>query len=421
MGKITLQELAGALVERRNMGKKQASQFVNEMFVVIQKALDQDKLVKVKGLGTFRIIDVEDRESVNVNTGDRVLIEGHGKITFTADSLMKELVNKPFSQFETVVLKDGVDFEDNKEPEPEQTPDVSSEVVTESHSGNETFSEDELFDNPSMIPLVDFTTVTVDDTAIKSKADVSNDINEVCEIKDAVDTEKCEVEENVPDNVAEENVATKEVTEEDAAEDIIEDSSGGRSLKWPVIAITACVLGFAVGFMTAKYASTERLLPQETVSKTNVAAPIKVEAEKSKAMAVAPVAQQPETIAADREEPQKQDAKEKTTPVKEVETTPVKETEADPVKEKAVTDADHYEQKDIRIRTGAYRIVGVDHVEKVRAADNLTRICKRTLGPGMECYLEVFNGITSKTSLKQGQEIKIPKLQLKKKKPQKQN
>ena len=112
MGKISLPELASTLQERRQLNKKEASQFVNEMFRIIQESLDQDKLVKVKGLGTFRIIDVEDRESVNVNTGDRVLIEGHGKITFTPDALMKELVNKPFSQFETVVLNEGVDFDD---------------------------------------------------------------------------------------------------------------------------------------------------------------------------------------------------------------------------------------------------------------------------------------------------------------------
>ena len=124
MGKITIQDLASAIVERWHIGKKEASMFVNELFFVIQKSLDEDKIVKVKGLGTFKIIDVDDRESVNVNTGDRVLIEGHGKITFTPDTLMKELVNKPFSQFETVVLKDGVDFNGVEEiKQPEETAD----------------------------------------------------------------------------------------------------------------------------------------------------------------------------------------------------------------------------------------------------------------------------------------------------------
>lgn len=125
MGKISLQDLASVLVERWHLGKKEASMFVNEMFFVIQKSLDEDKIVKVKGLGTFKIIDVDDRESVDVNTGDRVLIEGHGKITFTPDALMKELVNKPFSQFETVVLNEGVDFNDAAVNQPEETTGTS--------------------------------------------------------------------------------------------------------------------------------------------------------------------------------------------------------------------------------------------------------------------------------------------------------
>ena len=128
MSKITIQDLASVLVERWHLGKKEASMFVNELFFVIQKSLDEEKNVKVKGLGTFKIIDVDDRESVDVNTGDRVLIEGHGKITFTPDALMKELVNKPFSQFETVVLNEGVDFKEAAVDQPEETPDVVLET-----------------------------------------------------------------------------------------------------------------------------------------------------------------------------------------------------------------------------------------------------------------------------------------------------
>ena len=98
MGKISIQELANVLIEKKNMNKRDANAFVSAMFEIIQQHLETDKLVKIKGLGTFKIIDVEDRESVNVNTGERVLIEGHGKITYTPDALLKELVNKPFSQ-----------------------------------------------------------------------------------------------------------------------------------------------------------------------------------------------------------------------------------------------------------------------------------------------------------------------------------
>ncbi|MBR7031402.1 MAG: HU family DNA-binding protein, partial [Prevotella sp.] len=148
MGKISINELAVVLIERKNLKKKSASTFVNELFYLIQKGLEQDKSVKVKGLGTFKIIDVDDRESVNVNNGERVLIEGHSKITFTPDALMKELVNKPFSQFETVVLNEGVDFD--QEPEPEPEPDLQPEPAIEPEPIDDV--------DASMAPLVDFVT-----------------------------------------------------------------------------------------------------------------------------------------------------------------------------------------------------------------------------------------------------------------------
>lgn len=134
MGKISVNELATKLIDRKGLSKKQAASFVNDMFDIIQKGLEQDKIMKVKGFGTFKIISVDDRESINVNTGERVLIGGHSKITFTPDNVMKELVNKPFSQFETVVLNDGVEFED--------APDSSASEENEATSA----------------PLVDFVT-----------------------------------------------------------------------------------------------------------------------------------------------------------------------------------------------------------------------------------------------------------------------
>ena len=148
MGKISINELAVVLIERKNLKKKSASTFVNELFYLIQKGLEQDKSVKVKGLGTFKIIDVDDRESVNVNNGERVLIEGHSKITFTPDALMKELVNKPFSQFETVVLNEGVDFEQELEQEPE--PDLEQEPAQKPEMMSEPEVDDDV--DASMAP-----------------------------------------------------------------------------------------------------------------------------------------------------------------------------------------------------------------------------------------------------------------------------
>ncbi|MBR1548489.1 MAG: HU family DNA-binding protein, partial [Prevotella sp.] len=112
MGKLTIQDIARILTERDGLEQREANRFASEMFAVIQQYLETDHLAKVKGLGTFKIIDVDARESVSVRTGERVVIDGHSKITFTPDAVMRELVNKPFSQFDTVVLNDGVEFDD---------------------------------------------------------------------------------------------------------------------------------------------------------------------------------------------------------------------------------------------------------------------------------------------------------------------
>ena len=110
MDKFTITELAEVLIRKNGLSENEAQAFVAAIFDIVKEGLDTDKIVKVKGFGTFKIIEVDPRESVNVNTGERVLIDGHQKITFTPDSVMKELVNRPFSQFETVILNEGVDF-----------------------------------------------------------------------------------------------------------------------------------------------------------------------------------------------------------------------------------------------------------------------------------------------------------------------
>lgn len=435
MGKISLPELASTLQERRQLNKKEASQFVNEMFRIIQESLDQDKLVKVKGLGTFRIIDVEDRESVNVNTGDRVLIEGHGKITFTPDALMKELVNKPFSQFETVVLNEGVDFDDATldentiaEPAPE-APAIEAPVIeapapeapaidgpAPSERSSEPISElsseaipepaDLAYDNPSVAPLVDFVT-----------------------------------DPDIPDN--QDSPDSPGSPETPASEDTPEPEP--RKWLWPLIALATCIIGFVAGYFLGKETTVQPWTPDQTiVEKPSPAIPAKDSLQSapqtdSTAKGILPdampsPARQDEPIKTveaplmKKEAPQKTaeaPAKKVDAPAKKVEApakkpeAPAKKAEASPkpaTPATTVESPDKYEQMDVRIRAGAYRIVGLDHTLKVRPGDNLARICKRTLGPGMECYIEVFNGIKGDAGLKTGQTIKIPKLQSKRKK-----
>ena len=473
MAKISLQDLSSVLVERRHIGKKEASQFVNEMFYLIQKNLNEEKIVKVKGLGTFKIIDVEDRESVDVNTGDRVLIEGHGKITFTPDALMKELVNKPFSQFETVVLKDGVDFEEEPEPEPE--PEIETEIVSEPVAEPEpepimksVIESDDTYENPSAAPLVEFVTDTTDEEEVSDEPEVIAPVAESVKethieeapIEEAPAEEKPAEEkpaEEAPavvapaeETPAEEKPADEATTdeapaEEEVSEDVYEEENP-RPWKWILMVLAACIVGFVAGYLVGRNVETKAWTPDETYQKTekpatdslkqkpavkqeeSLAAEPAVEAQQpaKDSVQAATEAPKPETEAAkpaaepakpaaEPAKPAAEPAKPAAEPAKPA--APAQEA-AKPAAQKteAPVALDKYEQMDSRVRTGAYRIVGTDHIEKVKPGDNLTRISNRTLGKGMECYLEVYNGLKSDVQLKGGQEIKIPKLELKKKK-----
>lgn len=441
MGKISINELAAVLIERKNLKKKSASAFVNELFYLIQKGLGEDKIVKVKGLGTFKIIDVDDRESVNVNNGERVLIEGHSKITFTPDALMKELVNKPFSQFETVVLNEGVDFE--QEPEPEPEPDLETESAPEPEpipepetvsepepvvvSEPKPMSEPEVVDDvdASMAPLVDF--VTDNEPQISPEPDP--------EPEPQPETEPEPVEEELPKGdempVTEKEAPVVEteapVSEEEPVEESesseesdysYEEESSGNWKKW-LFGILACCICFAGGYFVGKtYGGSATTAEPQVEAAKPIVETVKPKVEASKPEQETPEQAKPETI---KPEPQETKVAEpEAKPESKPEAKPEPKPEPKPVAQsEPAVDYDKYEQMDVRIRTGAYRIVGTDHVEKVKATDNLARICKRTIGPGMECYLEVYNGIKGDADLKVGQEIKIPKLVHKKKKVQK--
>ena len=127
--KITLQDLINLFSEKQGMNKKDAEAFVRTMIELIEEALTTEKYVKVKGFGTFKLTEVDSRESVNVNTGERIEIQGHTKVSFTPDTTMKELINKPFSHFETVILNEGVELEDTPIEEPESM--VQEEIIPE--------------------------------------------------------------------------------------------------------------------------------------------------------------------------------------------------------------------------------------------------------------------------------------------------
>ena len=446
MGKVSIQELAALLVDRAGLNKKEATTFIGAIFDLVQQALETEKIVKIKGLGTFKIIDVDDRESVNVNTGERVLIEGHGKITFAPDSIIKELVNKPFSQFDTVVLNEGVDFDvlppDQSEIN-EQTITPLEEVAPEPEPMAEPEPEPELQPEPEPqvepMPLVDF----VDEKHEEADKDISEGAIEPKVMPEA----KLEPKPEPKAKPEPEPAATEEEQEEESEEyEEEEDEERSGISKW-LIAFFACLLGLIGGYLIGSYfpltdyfcqeevlvekAAPQKVIPvvkKDQAPKTLTAADtVKVAEEVTDAETEVPVDPKPEVNPDPKPEVNPEPRPEvNPEPKPEVNPEPVapKVEEKKPAKaEPATAKQDKYSAMDVRVRTGAYKIVGTDKVVIAKEGDNLLKISRRILGPDMECYLEVYNGLKASTPLKVGQKIKIPKLQWKiksknKKKPQ---
>lgn len=421
MGKMSIQDLSSVLIEKRDLSKKDASAFITAMFDIVQQELEKDKVVKIKGLGTFKIIDVDDRESVNVNTGERVLIEGHGKITFVPDALMKELVNKPFSQFETVVLNDGVEFEEASKEEPEQEPEVQNADPSKMDLVDfglgavaaDLSSFPVIEDKPKQAPLIEKEAAVIQEEVpvieqevpvVEVEAPVQEEIPAKEELP-VVEEETPAEEENTPveekETTAEEEAqaegtpAEEETPEEDEF-DYDEETSGGK--KW-LYALIACLLGLAAGYLLGNY------FPFSTFSQSMEQEQVVAPAPQS----AAPVVEEPQSALSDSIDEVK-------APEAEAETAPEAAQAPEPAVSKDIHD--QYAEKDVRVRLGAYRIVGQEKVVQAKEGETLDKISRRVLGPGMECYLEVFNNMKASDVLKAGQEVKIPKLEIKKKKKQ---
>ena len=468
MGKISIQDLAQVLVERKGLNKRDAAIFASAMFDIIQTNLEKDKVVKIKGLGTFKIIDVDDRESVNVNTGERVLIEGHNKITFTPDALMKELVNKPFSQFETVVLNDGVDFEDmNPVAEPtvetndpndpanmplvdfgageehpvinvvdEEIPEWVIEPVVKAPE-RPAVTEPEIITlgeapkpepEPEPEPIVE----PEPEPIVEPEPEPIVEPEPIIEEKPVVEPEsEPEPEpESEPEPEVESEPEVEEEPEPEDEEPETPSSNGGN--KW-LIALLACLLGLAGGYVFGNLFPWSQDVKVEKAVPASKPAPVAepidsvAPADTIKPVPVATPAEKPADIKPAETKPAEPKPASATKPAA---TEPAEKPVAKPVEQKPAPAAkpeektettvqlDKYQKMDNRVRYGAYRIVGTAQEVKVREGDNLKKIANRTLGPDMECYIEVYNGMNSKTELKAGQTIKIPKLELKKKKSQ---
>lgn len=394
MGRLTIQEIAKVLVAKNGLEQSEANRFATELFAIIQERLEKNDLVKVKGLGTFKVITVDARESVSVRTGGRVMIEEHSKITFTPDATMKELVNKPFSQFETVVLNDNVEFDDLKEqPADGEFEDTKDDLTEAELLQLEKDEEEPVIQQEE--PVIQQQEPVVEEPLVEVEQPKETPaVAPLIEVTEATHEEK-------PEETPEETT--------DTLDNDVEEEKTNLLFKWVWMALGAiCLVGISAvgGYYYGCQQTALAALSDTVVIRDTVYVPESQDTTSVKAFEV------PDQIAeaANVETPKAEEVKaEKPKP----EVPKVEKPKAEPAPE-----VDKYAEKDERVRLGAYRIVGLDHEVKVLQGQTFYSICRAHLGPDMECYIEVYNNLPRNPQIKAGQVIKIPKLQLKKRKKQ---
>ena len=434
---LTIKDLAEILVQKHQLDSRSAEMFMNVVVETIHEGLKNDRVVKVKGFGTFKLTAVRERESINVNTGERVVISSHDKVSFTPDAVLRDLVNKPFAQFDTVVLADGVDFEDVPEmetedgdavvdevseipapvqeqakivpmqvepepkPEPKPEPEPEPEEVVEPEPVAE--PEVEVAPEPVVEPVPEPEVVPEPEPEVEQPepevpAGEEVEAPVVPEVPEAPETPE------VPETTEEPEKEPEEEQEEhpDYISEFYDEENNDCKRMFLIYAIIVNVVVAALFFVFGYYARSTNLLgiEKETAVQTP-ATPVVEQPDVTKQKAA-------EESTAEKKEEQPEEKKPVAEPKKE-ETAEAK-SEAKP--EPKVEQTSKYDS-DPRVRTGAYRIVGVANTITVKSGQTIKSISKTYLGAGMECYVEAFNG--GITELKEGQTIKIPKLELKKK------
>lgn len=391
MDKYTIPQLAEILIRKNGLSEEEAQSFVSAIFDLIKEGLEADKIVKVKGFGTFKIIDVDPRESVNVNTGERVLINGHQKITFTPDSVMKEMVNRPFSQFETVILNDGVDFND-VEVEEKPTSDTEEATVEGKEEDSAPIEEEQEKDSAPIEEVKEESPEEEEKTEELPKEEEKSpeeDISSEAEVSH-------EVEVSPEEEISPEVEVSPEV--EDSSEEIEEETEHHYTAH--IIGSIVCMILIAAAAYGGYVFGVEEGRHQERLAQI---AEQSAYLDKQKEEIVAYKAKAKADTAANK-------AKTKT------DTTAVTKPKENPAAEQSQESMDFstYAMRDVRVRTGAYVIIGIDKVVTAHEGQTVGKIAKSHLGPGMSCYVEVVNGMNENDPLKEGTKVKIPKLRHKK-------
>ena len=440
MNKSSLSVLAKAVASKRGLTQAEAERFIATMFEVAGAGIQEDKLLKMKWLGTFKITSVKDRESVDVNTGERILIEGRDKISFTPDNIMKEIINKPFAQFETVVVNDGVDFSDidekfaNMEREEElllqkEQERHDDEVVLEEQNAEQ---PQELDQNVRQSREEEQSQENLPDAELQSQDDgEKNDLSQESLLNEELTQEnnqKVEQPQEVKSPISEENVALSSELKnvETSADDFSETYASDRHhLVIPkyVVALVCvvfvallgglCWFAFTYGKMQARQEQMEMQL-KATQSQSKPVAAVPVDTAKS----VVSSDEKDLSAKMDVESAQANGAQANNAQADHAQLAMKKKAKQDSIRMAQANNAVKMAEKaseylnDPRIRTGAYRIVGVEKTVTAKSGQTLAGLSKLYLGPGMECYMQAINGCSE---IKTGQKVKIPKLELKRK------
>ena len=426
MGKYSITQLATILVKKNGISNDEALKFVTAIFDIVKEGLETDKLVKIKGFGTFKIIDVDPRESVNVNTGERVLINGHQKITFTPDSVMKEMVNRPFAQFETVVLNDGVDFSDIDKlsnineniDKQEETQEELQEIIQEEEEKKEEGKKEEGKEEVHDITPQESST---NDDVVRNQTTISptKELAETSTKETAEETAEKQIEELAEKPIEEtaekliEEPAEKQI--EEPAEKPIEDfdkEENSHNFTTILLSIASCLLLMAASaYIGYLYGIEEGRHQEKTSQISKYSTYLDKQNEELRTKRLAEEAKATKEAEKTKNDTTKQTAKDNKTDT----TTNNQPKENNKTKEDNNDDNfSKYDTMDARVRTGAYVIVGIDKYIIVREGQTVGKIAKALLGPGMSCYIEVLNGVTENEPLKEGTKIKIPKLRHKK-------
>lgn len=416
----TIKDLAKILVAQHHIGNDEAEEFVDKIVEVINEGLMNDRLVKIKGFGTFKLQTVKERNSVSVSTGERVTISEHDKVTFTPDSVMRDLVNKPFAQFETVILEEGSslldeeyteeDQEDTKEAqEGEVAPLIAAADVNDAQEQDVPVSEDESEDeygvkNESEDEEEPAQTVVESEVSDENEDEDENESededekdedkkdkgekdeneveadNTIAKIADVSDKDENDTED---DNEKDED---EEEEEDEIDDDYYEEEEHGPMYYCLISGVTCAVLFFAIGYYAALNGWLDSWFPRD-----NQPAAVLTEKADSTAQTV-----QQTPAAADSAQSEKAEASDA-----------VEENKTTEKQNVGAMSMEDYDKMDQRVRLGAWVITGTKCEVTVKSGQTLKSISKSYLGPDMECYVEVYN---NKKTVNTGDVLKIPEV-----------